>query len=261
MPTYMESEIPTIINSGGNNGNGFWGGDGIWALLAIALLAGGGFGGFGFGGGFGGRGFGGGFGFGNEFLGYQLGKTATQEDIAAGFNNSAVLSGINGIKENQLSMQNFINQGFAGLNSQLIGEFRNVDNAICTLGYQNQAGFNSISHQLSDCCCQTQRAIDSVNYNNAKNTCDIIQAINYGNQKVIDYMQNEKIDTLNRKLAVAENKALTYENNAYLINSIKPCPVPAYITCNPNTGLTYPYGYTNVNPANYNNNGCCGCGF
>lgn len=258
MATYQESEYPTIINTGGNGNNGFgWGGDGIWALLAIAIL----FGNNGFGGGFGGfgRGFGG-FGLGNEFLGYQLGRTASQEDVASGFNNSAVLSGINGIKENQLSMQNFINQGFAGINSQLIGEFRNVDNSICTLGYQQAQLVNNLSHQLSDCCCQTSRAIDNINFNNAKNTCDIIQAINYGNQKVIDYMQNEKIDTLNRKLAVAENRALTYENNAYLINQIKPCPIPAFITCNPNTGLTYPSGYTNVNPANYGNN-CCGCGF
>lgn len=258
MATYQESEYPTIINTGG--GNNGWGGDGIWALLGIALIAGlfggfGGFGGFGFGGGFGGRG---GFGIGNEFLGYQLGKTATQEDIAAGFNNSAVLSGINGIKENQLSMQNFINQGFAGLNSQLIGEFRNVDNSICTLGYQQAQLVNNLSHQLSDCCCQTQRAIDSVNYNNAKNTCDIIQAINYGNQKVIDYMQNEKIDTLNRKLAVAENKVSVFENNAYLLSQLRDpgCPVASYNVPNPNccyNPFGFSYGY-----ANNNNNNCCG---
>lgn len=246
---YIEGDVPYVTNGTSGNGNGFWGGDGIWAILLLALLGNGGWGT--------GRGGSGSYSAGNEFVGYQLGKGATTNDVASGFNNSAILNGINGIKENQLSMQNFINQGFAGLNTQLVGEFRNVDNAICTLGYQNQAGFNTLAHQISDCCCATQRAIDSVNFNAAKNTCDIVQAINAGNQRVIDYMQNEKIDTLNRKLAVAENKALTYENNAYLINQIKPCPIPAYVTCNPNTGLTYPQGLTNVN---FGGNGCCGCG-
>lgn len=235
---YYEGEL-NVFSGNGNNG-GMWGNDGIWAILLLALL---GFGGRGFGG-FGGYG-----GAGNEFVGYELGKVATTNDVASGFNNSAVLNGINGIKENQLSMQNFINQGFSGLNTQLVGEFRNVDNAICTLGYQNQAGFNTLAHQISDCCCATQRAIDSVNYNNAKNTCDIIQAFNAGKQQIFDYMQSEKIDTLNRKLAVAENKALTYENNAYLINQLKtPCPIPAYTVPNPNCC------YAQVNA-------CSGCGF
>ena len=99
--------------------------------------------------------------------------------------------------------------------------------------------------------------IDGVNYNMATNTSAIVQAINSGNQKIIDYMQNEKIDTLNRKLATAENALNQCQNNAYLINQIKPCPIPAFITCNPNTGLTYPQGFTQ---ANIGNNGCCGCG-
>ena len=247
---YSEGETPTIINTGagyGNCNNG-WGDSAWWIIIALALF------GNGFGGGFGNFG---GRGAGGELLGYELGKVASTNDVASGFNNSAVLNGINGIKENQLSMQNFINQGFAGLNTQLVGEFRNIDNAICTLGYQNQASANSLSHQISDCCCTTQRAIDSVNFNAAKNTCDIVQAINYGNQRVIDYMQNEKIDTLNRKLATAEAEALAYKNNAYLINQIKPCPIPAFLTCNPNTGLTYPAGNVGFG---FGNGGCCGSG-
>jgi hypothetical protein len=125
-------------------------------------------------------------------------------------------------------MQNFINQGFSGLSSQLIGEFRNVDNAVCSLGY-------NLSHQISDCCCQTQRAIDNVNFNNARNTCDIVQAINLGNQRVIDYMQSEKIDTLNRKLAVAEGQISQYAQTNAIISALQPkCPVPSYTVPNPN---------------------------
>ena len=131
--------------------------------------------------------------------------------------------------------------------------FHGVDNAICTLGYQTQQSFNSLGHQISDCCCATQRAIDGVNYNNAKNTADVIGAINNGNQRILDYMQAEKINTL-----TAENVALKGQisNNAqsrYIVDTvldrISPCPKPAYLTPNPNCCYNYGFGF---------NNGCTG---
>lgn len=220
---YYEGNI-SDLSTGYNNG-GMWGQDGIWAILLLALLGGG----YGFGrGGFGGGTY-------SEALGYELGKVATTNDVASGFNNSALLGGINDLKLTSASNLNFINQGFSGLNTQIQAGFAGVDNAICTLGYQNQQGFNTLAHQISDCCCTTQRAIDSVNFNNARNTCDIIQAINLGNQRVIDYMQSEKIDTLNRKLAVAEGQISQYAQTNAIVSALKPAqPVPAYTVPNPN---------------------------
>jgi hypothetical protein len=230
---YFEGEIPTVV-SGGNNNCGMWGGDGIWAILLLALLGNGGFGGGFNRGGVGPAGV--------EALGYELGKVATTNDVASGFNNSAVLSSLNDIKLTQASNLNFANQGFAGLNQTVMSGFAGVDNAICTLGYQNQQGFNSLAHQISDCCCSTQRAIDGVNYNMAKNTCDIVTAINSSNQRVIDYLTSEKIDTLNRKLAVAEGQISNYAQTNAIITALKPCPSPAYVVPNPNccygTGCT-----------------------
>lgn len=200
--------------NGGNGNGGLWGNDGIWAILLLALLGFGGRGGYGFGGYSGGS---------SEFVGYELGKVATQADIASGFNNSAVLSGINGIKESQLSMQNFINQGFAGLNTQLVGEFRNVDGAICSLG-----------HQISDCCCATQRAIDGVNFNIAKQTCDIITNANANTQRIVDYLQNEKIESLRAENVALKGKISNAEQSAYLLNELKPTPKAAFLVPNPN---------------------------
>ena len=250
MSLYVEGDVPFVANGNGNGNGGMWGSDGIWAILLLALL--------GFGRGYGGYGggFGGGQGYGDS-VGMQLGRLATVNDVASGFSTSEIMSDLNSIIVGQSNMQNWINQGFYGLDRSILQGFHGVDNAICTLGYQNQQGFNQLGHQISDCCCATQRAIDGVNYNMATNTSAIVQAINSGNQKIIDYMQNEKIDTLNRKLATAENALNQCQNNAYLINQIKPCPIPAFITCNPNTGLTYPQGFTQ---ANIGNNGCCGCG-
>lgn len=227
MSLYVEGDVPYVSNGSNCNNGGMWGQDGIWAILLLALLGNRGFGGFG-GGNYGGGTF-------AEGLGYELGKVATTNDVASGFNNSAVLGSLNDIKLTQASNLNFINQGFAGLNNVINQGFAGVDNAICTLGYQNQQGFNTLAHQISDCCCTTQRAIDSVNYNNAKNTCDIIQAINSSNQRVIDYMQNEKIDTLNRKLAVAEGQISNFNQTNAIVSALKqPCPIPAYTVPNPN---------------------------
>ena len=236
---YYEGELN--VSNGGNNG--MWGSDGIWAILLLALL---GNRGFGFGGGYGGGQ--------SEFIGYELGKVATQADVASGFNNSAVLSSLNDIKLTQASNLNFINQGFAGLNTVIQSGFAGVDNAICTLGYQNQAGINSLSHQISDCCCATQRAIDGVNYNIAKQTSDLIVNQNANAQRIVDYLTNEKIEALRAENVALKGKISNADQSAYLLSELKPCPKPAYLTCNPNTGLTYPQGYTNVSFGN----SCCG---
>lgn len=122
---YMEGTIPTVISGNGSGGNGWGGSDGLWAILLLALL--GNNGNFGLGGGRGS----------SEFVGYELGKVATQADVASGFNNSALLSNQNDIKLT-------LTQGFAGLNTV-------ISQGLCDLGYNVQSGFNSISHQISDC--------------------------------------------------------------------------------------------------------------
>lgn len=226
MPTYMESEVPTIVSTGNGTNGGFGNGDGWWGIVLLALL-------FGWGGNRGGFGFGGNGGS-SEFVGYELGKVATQADIASGFNNSAVLGSLNDIKLGQATMQNFINQGFAGLNSTIMSGFHGVDNAICTLGYQTQSGFNSLSHQISDCCCATQRAIDGVNYNMAKNTCDIIASQAANTQRIVDFLTNEKIEALRAENTALKGRISNDAQSAYLLDRLTPCPKPAYVVPNPN---------------------------
>ena len=238
---YFEGEVPIVTtgNGYGNNG-GFFGNDGIWAILLLALL-GFGRGGYGLGSGNGG----------GEFVGYELGKTATQADIASGFNNSAVLSSLNDLKLGQAN-------GFSNVQQTLCQGFNGINTAILQSANATERGFATLGYNLATCCCDIKGAIADVKYANEKQTYDIVVNQNNNTQRILDYLCNEKIDTLNRKLAVAENEANQLKNNAYLINQIKPCPIPAYVTCNPNTGLTYPQGLTNVN---FGNNGCNGCGF
>lgn len=237
---YIEGEVPYI--SGGNGNGGMWGQDGIWAILLLALL-GNGFGnrgGYGFGGG-----------TGSEFVGYQLGKGATQADVASGFNNSAVLSSLNDIKLGQATMQNFINQGFNGINTQILTGFHGVDNAVCTLGYNMASGFNTIGHQISDCCCGVKSAIADLKYANEAQTCQLLTNQNAQTQRIIDYLTNDKIETLNRKLTVAEGQLSNNAQSRYIVDTVldrlSPCPKPSFLVPNPNCCYTACGGFAGAN--------------
>ena len=220
---YIEGDIPI---STGNNG-GMWGQDGIWAILLLALL---GNRGFGFGGGYGGAGF-----VGGDVLGYELGKVATTNDVASGFNNSAVLSSLNDIKLGQSQMQNFINQGFNGINTALLQGFHGVDNAVCTLGYNMATGFNTIGHQISDCCCKTQASIADLKYANEAQTCQLLTNQNAQTQRIIDYLTNEKIETLRAENVALKGRISNDAQSAYLIDKLGyKCPIPAFVVPNPN---------------------------
>ena len=205
-------------------GGGMFGGDGLWGLIIILALLGGWNGGFG--------GFGGG-------RGYE-GACATQADVRAAVDQQTLISKID---QQTYGMADTYNS----LNTAIMGGFHGVDNAICTLGYQNQQGFNTLAHQLSDCCCATQRAIDGVNYNMATQACETRQAIADSTKSILDFLVQDKLATLqaeNQNLKFAASQAT---QNAYLLGELKPCPRPAYITCNPFTGQ-------------YSGYGCTGCG-
>ena len=221
----------------GNNDDGFgFGGNGAWWII-ILLLFGWGRGGYGFGGGFGG-GQGGGYGY------PCCGTPATQADLSAAFASNSVLSGINGIDST-------LCQGFNGINT-----------AILQNGYNTQAGINTLSHQLADCCCATQRAIDSVKYENATNTCaiqntiqnttrDVIENQNANSRAILDFLTQDKIATLtaeNQSLKfqasqTAQNAFITANQEAQTAELIRrlgrDCPVPAYVVPNPNCCYQY----------------------
>ena len=131
-------------------------------------------------------------------------------------------------------MQNFINQGFAGLNSTINTGFAGVNNAICTLGYNQAMLVNGLSREIADCCCSTKGAIADLKYANEKQTCDIITASNANTRAILDYLTSEKISALQ-----AENSGLKAQisndmQSNYIISKLSPCPSPAYIVPNPN---------------------------
>ena len=232
------------VTRNNDSNNGMWGGDWFGYLLLFALF-GGGFGGFG---GFGGAGilpwllFGNG-GFGG-FGGGCGSPCATQADLAAGFNNSAVLSGINGI-------DSALCQGFNGINT-----------AILQNGYNTQAGLNALQHSLDSCCCTTQRAIDSVKYENATNTCaiqntiqnttrDVLENANANSRAILDALNANYIRTLEQENNSLRLSASQSAQNAVLMAAMDAnkaeilrrtgaeCPTAAYIV-QPPQPVTFP---------------------
>ena len=232
------ASVPLVANIDGNgNGNNGWG-DGSWLWFIIVVFAI--FGGWGNGFGWGGN---------NGRDGYPC---ATQADVRAAVDQQTLIS--------KIDQQTYgLSSTFTALNDNLNSNFRGIDNAICTLGYQNQQGFNEVSHQISDCCCTTQRAIDGVNYNLAtqtnaiqnamcNNTRDIIDNQNSNTRSILDFLVNDKIATLqaeNQNLKLAASQAA---QNQYLVNELRPCAKPAYITCSPFQSA-YGFGLNNS----------CGC--
>lgn len=255
---YIEGEVPYVAgNNYGNNGFGF--GNGWEGLIGLALVAGL-FGGWGNGGfGFGGRGgYGGGiaenYALATDFATIERKLDGVNNGLCDGFyaQNTNTLNGF-------ANVQQTLCQGFSGVNATINNGFAGVNNAICTLGYQNQAGFNSLSRELADCCCTTQRAIDSVKYENAKNTCDIIRAGQDNTRAILDYLTTEKISSLQSENAGLKAQISNDRQSRYIVDALSPkCPQPAYVV-QPPQEVTFPTNCCgNVAYANYNNSGC-GC--
>ena len=215
---YIEGDVPYVGTNNCNGNNGFFGGSGWEGIIGLIVVAGL---------------FGGGWGFGG-FGGNRGGSPATQADLSAGFANSEIMSDLNDIILGQASMQNFINQGFAGVNATVTNGFAGVNNAICTLGFQNQSGFNALSTQLAQCCCDTRAAIADVKYANERQTCDLITNANANTQRIIDYMQNEKINALQAENVALKGRISNSEQSAYIINALNPPARPSYIVPKPN---------------------------
>jgi hypothetical protein len=236
-----------------NNDGGMFGGNNDWGWIIILLLFG-----------WNGRGFGGGFsgGYGGGSCGAPC---ATQADVRAAVDQQTLIS--------KIDQQTYgLADSFTALNNTLNNNFRGIDNAICTLGYQGAQHASNLSAQLAQCCCDTRAAIKDVETQSVFNTgaiqkdiaacccdiekmnmqnrfdaqaynCNTLQAIDKLGDRIIDYMSAEKTQALRDENMALRLQASQAKQNQYLINELRPCPIPAYITCNP-------YAYTNP----------CGCG-
>ena len=189
----------------GNNGFGF-GGDGIWAIVLIALLFGGnGFGGFG------------GNNWNNVATTDYISSEFTQRDINGGFQNQSNLIA-NGFSDNATNICN--------LRSEVLENRYANQLAECTtqrdiLTQTNELNTNLLTTQLN-----AQAQLD-------KCCCDLRAEGLANTQKILDAINTNTIQDLRDKLANANNQL----SDQAVISAVRPYPVPSYLVSSPYSSI------------------------
>ncbi len=272
---------------GGNFGNGFLGGDGIWALLIFALIFNGGFGGFG---GWGGWGMGGMMGMG-MMDGWGLYPWLNNsEHISDGFRDQQLSTQVGNIQNAITSGFGDVQLGIAGVNQNIcqtgngiVSAVNGAQNAISQQLYTNQisdlersfaaqtantAAINALQAQQANCCCENRAATADLKYTIATENCadraavtdgvrDILANQTAGIQRILDQMCADKIDAKNDEIAQLRQEVLFARGQASQIAQNQQVIDGIYNrldTCP--VGTTPVYGRTPIFSCNNN----CGCG-
>ena len=270
MAISSEYSLADIAAATGNdrNNSGMWGGD--WSAWIIIFLI---FAAFGWG-----NGSFGGFGGGNSGAAdnYVLASdfSMLSRQLSDGFNSQErkLDSIANGLCDGfyaQAQLVNGINmnvmQGTNTIASQLAQCCCDIREAVNGVNYNMATQANGISRQISDCCCNVERQIErgfaDTNYNLATQNCATLTAIDKVGDRIIDYMANEKMQTLRDENQALRLAASQERQNQFLISQLGyQCPKPAYVV-QPPQQVTFPTNcYGGVNYAGYNNGCGCGCG-
>ena len=170
------SDVAVMMKDDGwGNGMGF-----MW-IFALLILANGGFGGWG----------------GNSFanaIGYE--NLATSSEVQRGFDNQNSMANqretLAAVNASALQEMQNSNQNTQYITGQLMDKYNELERDIQGIAMGQQ---QAIANQ-SECCCNTLRAIDSVNYNAAMNTASINANTSAQTQRIIDYLTNSDIQRL-----------------------------------------------------------------
>lgn len=157
---YSLADIGAV--TGRDNDTGMFGG-GMWifALLILLLIGGGGF-----------------FGGGRAVNG----EPVTEAGLcnAMNFNN----------------LENSIGR----LSDSLQNDYMGLQNGLSNLGYETLRNFSTVQSQIAQCCCETQRAIDGVNYNGAINTAAINANTTAQTQKILDAFTGNRMAEMQNQI-------------------------------------------------------------
>ncbi len=255
------ADIAAVTDNNRNNG-GFGDGNGWWVLIILFALFGG-WGNWGNNRGGGGSGsdgsttivtvptpgYGGGMGMGYGF------ESAT---VQRGFDNQAVVTKLDGINNGICSLGYDQLAQMNGINTNIMQTGFGLQQAINNDTVANMQNTNALSRQFSDCCCDLKAGLKDIQYSMATDTCAINNAVHQTGDAIIQN-QNQGFQMLNQtinngftNLAMAQKDQQIAElqaklNNcdrdsalqgtaSYIINSVRPTPVPAWPVSNPWAG-------------------------
>lgn len=238
------------LNGNGRN-DGMFGGDGAWWLIVLFLFI---FAGWGNNGGLGNGG-------GGASENYVLASdfATIQRQLSDGFNaqerrTDAIINGICDLGYTQQSLANATNvnvlQGFNATQAQLASCCCDIREGISNVNYNNAMNNAAMQRQVADSACtierQLERGFADTNYNMATQNCATLQAIDKVGDRVIDYLANKENQNLRDENFALRLAASQERQNNYLVSQLgDKCPIPAYLTCNPNAPLNYSVNYGN----------------
>lgn len=221
-------------NSGGNGGFG-WDGNGSWFIIILFLFA------F--------------LGWGNNGWGNNGGNSGGVVDgyvLSSDFANiERKMDLINGgLCDGFYAANTTLLNGFAGVNQNMNNGFQTAELSRANQQAALMQQLNAMQMQAAECCCNTQRSIEGVRYDLAAQACDtrntvqnatrdIVENQNANSRAILDFLTNSKmrdLESANQELRLAASQSA---QNNYLISQLRPCPSPAYITCNPWAGSGY----------------------
>ena len=240
---YNDEAVPVVNVAGNGGGNSFLGGDGLAAIIIIALLFGWGRGGYG-------ANDGGGNSGGGVMDGYVLTSDFANIERKIDAVNNGVCDGFYAMNTGMLN-------GFAGVTQAVTSGFSAAELARCNQQAALMQQLNAMQMQNQNCCCENRQAIAQVRYDMATQACDTRNTIqnvarditdnqNAGTRAILDFLTQSKIQTLeadNQALRLAASQSA---QNATLINALRPSPIPSYSVANPYC---------------CNTNTCSGCGY
>ena len=222
-----ETTMPVVPAYGYGGGGGFGSGNNDWWILLLFL----------FGWGRNGNGWGGGSCGSNS-------TCATPADVYGAVDQQTLISKLDqqtyGLADATFALNNSINGGFAS------AELSRANQQAALMQQ-----LNAMQADSAACCCATQRAIDGINYNIATqtaaiqntlcgNTRDVIENQNSNARAILDALTAQRIEDKNARIAEQQQtifglqlQASQAAQNAYLVNQLRPCPIPAYTVANP----------------------------
>ncbi|MDO4803034.1 MAG: hypothetical protein Q4A15_12785, partial [Prevotellaceae bacterium] len=110
---------------------------------------------------------------------------------------------------------------------------RGVERGFADTNYNLATQANMLDRTVSDKFCQT-------NFNAATNTRDIIDSQNAGTQAILAKLGEMETNRLREKLEAERDAKYALQGQldraqlrTDIVNDVRPCPKPAYITCNP----------------------------
>lgn len=226
----VQATMPVAPTGMMNSGFGGFGGDGAWWIIILFLFVFCGWGGNGWGNNNNSGGVVDGYVLTSDFANVERKIESVNQGLCDGFYQQAQL--VNGTN---MAMANGFAQAELSRSNQQAALMQQL---------------NAMQMQAANCCCENRAAIAQVRYDMATQACDtrntvntaardIIDNQNQNSRAILDFLTQSKmrdLESANQELRLAASQAA---QNNYLISQLRPCPTPAYITCNPWAGSSY----------------------